>query len=313
MDRRPTKPKPLRPGDVIGICAPAGPVPTEELQRGIALLHARGYRTKVAKDVYTNLPPFPYLANEDNKRFQGLNSLLKDDEVGLILCARGGYGSQRLYPLFTPLPKRFGGKILCGYSDITGLHNALRGTIQRLHGPNLSTLLAMDKESQEWFWRLLEAPETPANLPQDSSTIDVLVEGQATGLLEGGNLCLLAHSCGTQFHPQFDGCIVLLEDVGEPLYRIDRYLTQLLNSGSFSNVAGFVLGTVTPAPGTNSGVEPNQLNKLWCDRLSPLNVPIVAGLRFGHVENPLAMPLGVRTELNATARVVTLCDTITSV
>ncbi len=302
----------LQPGDTIGLCAPAGPVPHEELAAGIAMLQARGYRTIVAEGVSGSVAPFPYLANDDEVRFSGLQALLNNPEVKLVLCVRGGYGTQRLYPWLPDLTTRHYQKILCGYSDITGLHTALRCNVSRIHGPNLSTLLAMDTSSSDWFWSLLEYPTSPIQLPATTETIDVLVPGKTVGTLEGGNLCLLAHSCGTRFQPQFSGCIVLLEDVGEPLYRIDRFLTQLLNSGAFHGVAGIVAGTVSPSAGSTESCEPQQLRQLWMDRLAPLGVPVVSGCRFGHISNPLALPLGLPAVLDTQTRCITLLASITT-
>ncbi len=296
----------MQPGDTIGICAPAGPVPEDELFRGVDLLHKRGYRTKVAAATVTEVQPLRYLANDDRSRLQGLHELLVDDDVGMVLCARGGYGTQRLYPYLPPLMRDYPNKVLCGYSDITGLHTAFRGRLTRIHGPNLSTLLAMDDLSSCWFWNLVEQHVAAVELPETETTLDVLVPGTASGVLEGGNLCILAHCCGTQFQPQFSNCIVLLEDVGEPLYRVDRYLTQLINSGALYNAVGFILGTVSPAAGATETVDSGELRQLWLDRLAPLQVPVVAGARFGHVANPYALPMGVHATLDADCRKITI-------
>jgi muramoyltetrapeptide carboxypeptidase len=304
------KPFALRPGDTIGIPAPSSPVPKEELEKGIAVIQARGYKVVLGKHVYEKAPTNDFLAGTDADRAADLNDLLTREDIHAVFCARGGYGAMRLWDRLNWKEIARHPKIVCGYSDITSLHLGLEHwcSLITFYGPNAGSLPRLDTVSADCFWRMVEKPETFGVFPADSSKMQTLVGGKAEGELAGGCLSLLAHACGSACTPDLRGKIVLIEDVSEASYRVDRYLTQLQNAGLLQQAAGFVVGTVTgwrkheeePPKSTPEGV--------WKDVLAPLGVPTIINFPFGHEPNPLTLPLGVHARLDADARTLTLLE-----
>ena len=191
-------------------------------------------------------------------------------------------------------------KLLLGFSDITALHEPLnaRGLVT-LHGPMVAALGQLRTEAtRDRLRALLFEPESVSDLlaPAGART---MVGGRAEGRLTGGNLALLAASIGTSTFARPDGAIVVLEDVSEDLYRVDRLLTQLLRSGWFDRAAGLVVGNFSEAG------DLTLITDLVTERLAPLGIPAVTGAAIGHEELNLAVPLGAPVALDATAATLT--------
>lgn len=308
------KPRTLKSGDTIGIVAPSSPIKEEGLRAGIAVLEARGYRVVVGEHILAKHVQNTYLAGTDVQRAADLNAMFARQDVDAIFCAGGGYGSMRLMDLLDWDTIRANPKPFVGYSDITSLHLALerKASLVTFHGKMVATLADMDETASHVFWRLLESPEPFGTLPADPDTLTTLVPGQAEGALAGGCLCLLAHACGSDFAPDFTDKIVLIEDVGEAIYRADRDLIQLRNAGLLDKAAGFVVGTITGWKRQEADPPLNSPDALWQDLLAPLGKPTIIGFPFGHEPNPLTLPLGVSARLDADARTLTLLEPATS-
>lgn len=313
MTTQKRKPARLCPGDTIGVAAPAGPVERDGLERGVAILQKRGYRVALGEHVLDTLPEYSYLAGRDADRAADLNALFADDTIDAIFCARGGYGSARLLPLLDWERIAAHPKLFVGFSDITSLHSALavRANLITIHGKMLTTLDRLDALSSEVFWRLLEEPTPLGLLPTPDAEIQTVVAGTAVGALAGGCLCLLAHACGTPDAPDFRDKIVVLEDVGEAVYRADRDLIQLRNAGHLEQAAGFIVGTITNWKQQEATPPQNTPDTIWADILAPLGKPLITGFPFGHEPNPLSLPLGVQAELDATSGQVRLLESAT--
>ncbi len=304
-------PKCLDPGDTIGVIAPSSPEQSSSLDDAVSMLENRGYRVLLGKHYNAVHNPLSYLAGCDNDKAEDLHSLWQDDSVKAVFCLRGGYGALRMYPyinerLFTGIPK-----IFAGYSDITALHLVINNHCNKitLHSPMLVSLAKLTDESAiDTFWHLVEKKETLGTLPADPEKMSTIVGGVVEGELAGGNLCILAHSVGSRFSPNFRGKIVLLEEVGEPVYRVDRYLTQLLNAGILQEAAGFVVGFDTGWEQHEKGDTRYNPESIWHDRLAPLGKPLITGFPFGHEPNPLTLPLGVVSRLDANERTLTLLE-----
>jgi muramoyltetrapeptide carboxypeptidase len=225
-------------------------------------------------------------------------SVWMNDDVSAVIAGRGGYGTQRMLDLLdwrrlveaTP-------KILVGFSDVTALHQAVasRLGLVTLHGHLVTTLGAAGEPSIEAMRRLLFEPRASDLFADESTTLRPVVQGSATGVLTGGNLTLLASEVGTALHRPARNGIVLVEDVDEEPFRIDRMLTQLIRSGWFEGVQGLVLGAFT-----DCGDE-EELQAVLFDRLVPLGVPIVAGFTFGHTPATHSVPFGVTATLDVPA------------
>jgi len=278
----------------VALVAPAGPVTPERLDRAVAVLGSWGVRVKNL--VAPGSRALPYLSDPDAERANLFTEAWLDPEVDVVLAARGGYGTQRMLDRIDwPGLRAAGPKVFAGSSDVTALHAAIA---EHLGLPTLFSPMPAgdywDDAGGEHLRRALLNPG-PVTLPGTGA----LVAGTARGRVTGGNLSLLAAGIGTAEQGGARDAIVVLEDVAEPVYRLDRMVTQLLRSGWFDGVAGVVLGTWTGCG------DPSRVRELMVDRLAPLGVPILAGVRFGHVEGALTVPLGVRAELDtATLRVV---------
>jgi len=293
--------KPLTPGALIGVIAPAGPTKPESLVALPALYERFGYRVRVFPGCAHSTG---YLAGEDSVRLADLHAALADDELAAIHCMRGGYGAMRLLDGIDPLLLRSHPKLLIGYSDITALHAlwALHG-LRTLHAPmGTSDLIRPGREADaQALFTLLQGglragtALAPALLPEPR----VCVPGQARGRLIGGNLSLVASLLGTRWAWQAQGAVLFLEDVSEELYRVDRLLTQLRLAGVLDAVAGFVLGSFTESE------SPDALLRQF---LLPLGKPVLGGWPSGHGTPNLPLPLGVMVELDAQAGTLTVLE-----
>ncbi|MCM2386934.1 S66 peptidase family protein [Streptomyces albipurpureus] len=298
-----TRARRLQPGAKVAIVAPSGPVPDERLDEGLEFLRGWGLEPVVMPHVRGAHRQFPYLAATDGQRARDLNEAWCDPSVSAVLCARGGYGAQRMVDLLDWTAIRAAGpKVFAGYSDITALHEAFatRTGLATLHGPMPGSLTFLkDESTRESLRATLFEPESVRVLGLE--TARPLVPGRARGITLGGCASMLAADLGTP-HARTDaaGGLVLLEDVGEDSYRIDRILTQLLRSGWLDGITGIALGSWAECGPYD------RVREVLVDRLGGLGVPVVEELGFGHGDRNLTMPLGVSAVLDADAGTVTL-------
>ncbi|MEV7967994.1 LD-carboxypeptidase [Sphaerisporangium sp. NPDC088356] len=267
-------PSRLRRGDRVAVVAPSGPVDPVRLARGRQVLTEMGLDVVVMPRVLNRRG---YLAGSDAGRAADLQEAWCDPDVRAVICARGGYGATRLLGLLDwAAMEAARPKILLGSSDVTALHQAfaVRLGVASCFGPmpacqTLSDDEGPEKASLAHLVSSLFETEMPAPVAGDQ----VIVPGHAEGPLTGGNLSLLAALCGTPYALRAEGHIVLLEDVGEAPYRIDRMLTQLLQAGCLKGALGIVLA---------SWVDCGDPTGVLIERLAPLEVPMIAGVPIGH-------------------------------
>ncbi|MGQ3554983.1 S66 peptidase family protein [Streptomyces rochei] len=256
----------------------------------------------VAPHVLDRHAAFDYLAGTDADRAADLQTAWCDPSVDAVLCARGGYGVQRMADLLDWEAMRAAGpKVLVGFSDITALHEAFatRLGLVTLHGPMAAGIdFLKNVRAQEHLKATLFAPETVRVIASGGTP---LAPGRARGVTLGGCLCLLAAEVGSPHaRASARGGLLCLEDVGEETYRLDRYLTQLLRAGLLDGVRGILLGSW-------HACEPyERLRPMLADRLGGLGVPVVEDFGFGHCEGALTIPFGVSAELDADAGTLTL-------
>jgi muramoyltetrapeptide carboxypeptidase len=296
------KPPRLAPGDFIGVLAPAGPVAEEEIQPGIEAFESLGFHVLPSPNL---LRREGYLAGSDDLRLHDFHTMFGDDRVKAIICARGGYGSLRLFDRIDfDLIKRHP-KILVGYSDITSLLLAVyrRANLVTLHGPVLKDITRNRGRNLELLVRLLTSDEL---ITLRFNAAKPIREGSASGRLIGGNLSLLTHLLGTPFMPSLKGALLFIEERGEAPYRIDRMLTQLRLSGLLDKCAGLMIGTFEECG------EVSDVTSLIEERLSDLPVPIMIGLPVGHGEENLAMPIGVKAVLDTSRMTLRLKERCTA-
>ncbi|WP_405793252.1 LD-carboxypeptidase [Streptomyces sp. NBC_01506] len=297
---RPPRP---RPGAKVAVVAPSGPVPADRLEAGLDILRGWDLDPVVAPHVRDTHREFGYLAGTDEARARDLQDAWCDPTIDAVLSARGGYGVQRMVDLLdwdamrAAAPKPF-----VGYSDITALHEAfaVRAGVSTLHGPMVAALTFLkDPATQESLRATLLEPETVRVIGLD--TAHGLIPGRAHGITLGGCVSLLAADLGTPHaRPSAAGGLLLIEDIEEEPYRLDRILTQLLRSGWLDGVAGIALGSWADCGPYDD------VRALMLDRLGGLGVPVVEELGFGHGPTNLTVPLGVPALLEASADTGTL-------
>ncbi len=302
MKRGAVKPAPalrpprLRRGDAIAVVAPAGPVVEARIARGLELLAER-YDVHCSRRIYERSG---YLAGDDSARAAELMLAFADDKIRAIVCARGGYGVMRILPRLDPALLSRRPKALIGFSDITALHAyAGRAGVASIHAPNCSQLGELPQEDLAAFFSLLEG-ESGAPIEGLSS---VGTSGVVEGPLVGGNLELVCSLVGTPWAFDLRGAVLLLEEVGERPYRIDRALTQLSLSGSLDGVAAVVVGDlVRCAEADGSGPSADEV---IAERLVPLGVPVLTGLPVGHGTRNRALGMHVQVRVDGGARRLT--------
>jgi muramoyltetrapeptide carboxypeptidase len=239
-----------------------------------------------------------YLAGTDAERLADLNEFAADDSIDAIWCIRGGYGAMRLLDELDFDAWRRRPKTLIGYSDITALHAALgrHAELVTFHGPTAREPLTSFSAAS-----LRAAVVDGINSCGTATDAVALHCGQARGVLAGGNLALLSSLAGTQYAPSLNGAILVLEDVNEPVYRIDRMLTQLHLSGMLNGVAGIALGQFTDIPDDPQAAD-RPLTTVWRELAERCGVPCLLGIPVGHINDQWTLPLGVSAVLNADER-----------
>jgi muramoyltetrapeptide carboxypeptidase len=284
----------LAPGARVALVAPAGPLRDEhDLHRSIANVSSFGWTAVPGEHV---LERDGYFAGSDEHRLADLNRFLRDDSIDAIWCIRGGYGAMRLldgidYDALARRPKA-----IVGYSDITALHAAIgrRCDVASYHGATArADLTELTRRS---LTAVLSEPWESLTIAQPSMT--PLRRGTARGRLAGGNLALVTALAGTPYMFDLDGAILLLEDVNEAVYRIDRMLTQLWLTGVLRNIAGIAFGSFTEIPEDPANAE-RPVDRVLEEFAARCGVPCISGFPMGHVADQYAYPLGAMATLNA--------------
>ena len=286
-------PKPLTPGDCIGIIAPAGQiVETDRLEQGIVILKEMGFEVKIPRQLW---PGTGYLADTDRNRALEFHKMWADDEVSALLALRGGFGCLRLLPFldFDELKKHQ--KMLFGFSDLTILHTMLQQNLDLIsfHGPMLTTLSSCNRESLERFHACLTGNW---NKTIHSKSIEILRGGaMVTGRLIGGNLSSLISILSTPFQPDFSDTILFLEDVGEPLYRLDRMFSQLSQCNLLQAPAAILLGDFSPSKEMDRLESIRFHEEIWTRVLElteSAKIPVWGNFPVGHGSNNLTLAHG---------------------
>jgi muramoyltetrapeptide carboxypeptidase len=290
------KPPALRPGDTIGIVAPASNVKREDLEAGCEGLRRAGYRPFYFDSI---LEQDLYFAGSAQRRARELEDMFQREDVRAIVCARGGYGSNYLLEALEWKTIKAHPKIFVGYSDLSTLLTYLSDSLGLVtfHGP----MVAKDWARQDgvdlpsWQAALAGAPAWEPDLDAGSGATG-LVEGSGEGILYGGCLSILVASLGTPYEIRTEGTILFLEDVAAKPFQIDRMLMQLNLAGKLKGVRGIVFGEMRDCVQTaNQGYT---LEEVVIRIVSELGVPVAYGVRSGHVtaEN-ITLPIGVPARL----------------
>ena len=291
--------KPLRAGDTIGIVAPSSTLADNSLEAGAAFLQSLGYRVKLGKSLAAS---WGYLAGTDEARAQDIHDAFADDSVDGIMCLRGGYGATRLLPLLDYDLIAAHPKIFIGFSDITALHTMFlqRCHMATVHGPMLLSLPKASEYTKEQLEKGLKNPFAagPVAVPEGRK-VEALVPGTAEGTLCGGNIMLLAATAGTPYELDGTGGIVLLEEIGEEAYSLDRMLRQLEQSGLPRRAAAFVFGEFTHCQPTEPAPYEFTVKEIIAQYAHRWGKPAVWGFPAGHGADNAWLPLGMTARLQS--------------
>jgi muramoyltetrapeptide carboxypeptidase len=309
------RPPRLARGCRVALVAPAGPLlERDDITRAEALCRALDYEPLTAVHAAGH---YGYFSGTDEERLGDLNAAFRDPTVDAVWCLRGGYGVTRILDGvdFEALARR--PRPVIGYSDITALLAAVgrRSGLVAFHGPTARA--AMPPFTRRHFDQVLTRPEPPGGLEPLPMPTDVLLPqadrvvtvcpGRADGILAGGNLSLLQCLIGTPWWPDLEGALLVLEDVNEDLYRIDRILAHLRAVGALSRLAGVLVGRFTSCRRhLDDGAL--GLDQVLAHYFAPLRIPVLLGLPIGHIEDQWTMPLGVRARMDADAGTVELLE-----
>ncbi len=299
------RPPRLAPGDTIGIVSPAGITwDPDRLAIFEESLAAMSFRTVVGEHA---MDRWGYLAGSDEHRASEINAMFADPGVKGVFALAGGWGTARLLPHIDYDLARQNPKVVLGFSDITSILIALyaKSGLVTFHGPTGNSTwnqftagyvrrVLMDAEAVS-FANPVAAGDT---LTVTENRIHTIRGGRARGVLVGGNLTVLTSIVGSEFLPEWEGCILFLEDVDEDIYRVDRMLTQLKLAGILAQLSGVVFGRCSDCdPG--SGYGSFTLKEILDHHFGPLGVPAFYGSMIGHIRDKFTIPVGVEAEVDA--------------
>ncbi|HVH81000.1 MAG TPA: LD-carboxypeptidase [Stellaceae bacterium] len=297
------KPPALRPGDTIGIVAPASNLKRADLDAGCNALRSAGYRPLYLDSI---LEQDLYFAGSVERRVRELEEMFARDDIRAIVCARGGYGANYLLKKLDLNIVRAHPKVFVGYSDLTTLltwfHDAA-GLIT-FHGPMVAKDWAHDGGVDLASWQAALCSAAPWDVPLGAG-VSALIDGDAEGLLYGGCLSILVASLGTPWEIKTEGTILFLEDIAAKPYQIDRMLMQLKLAGHFNAVRGIVFGEMLDCVQTAN--QNYTLQEVITRIVGDLGVPVAFGVPSGHVTSGnITLPFGVRAKLAVRRGHVTL-------
>jgi len=302
------RPPALRPGDTVGLITPATYVSDpDRLVLAARTVEYFSLKPRMGRNVAKR---FGYLGGSDQERLDDLHAMFADPAVKGVFSIRGGYGSERLLDRIDYGLIRRNPKVFLGYSDITALHLAIQkhAGLATFHGPVM--ISGFSEFTRNAFRRALfdsrpagALTNPPASDPlRPAHTLRTVRPGRARGRLTGGNLTLISTTLGTPYEIDTRGRILLLEDVDEQPYGIDRALTQLRLAGKLQAAAGIVFGECTDCrprefqPAFESSFS---LGEVLDQILGPLDMPVLSGLTFGHTDDQLTLPMGAMATLDA--------------
>jgi muramoyltetrapeptide carboxypeptidase len=286
------RPRALRVGSRVALVAPAGPVDTERLETSVERCRAQRLEPVVFPAAAGRVG---YMSGTDAVRLGDLQAAFNDPSVGAVWALRGGYGTLRIVDALDLRRQREDPIPYIGFSDNTSLHvrHAAMGVVS-FHAPHPGGDFPV--ETEEAFQRVLFSSDPPGLLKARAGdpVPRSLAAGRAVGPLVGGNLSILAAMCGTRHQLSGRGCILFLEDVSEPAYRVDRMLTQLTGAGVLEGIVGLALGRFTESPDE----EAHPVAGVLAETAARLGVPVVADLPFGHVVHNCTLPVGAMARLD---------------
>ncbi|MCR4880770.1 MAG: LD-carboxypeptidase [bacterium] len=283
------KPKALQKGDTIAIIAPSGHVSYQEkFETAQKYFENLGYEVKIFPNAKNKNG---YLAGTDEERIFDLEAAFCDKNVKLIMTARGGYGAARILDKIDYKIIKNNPKIFCGYSDITAFHSAIykKTGLVTFHAPFALADFGsetVDEYTERNFWKRIT--KNDLSEVENAFAYTCVNGGKVSGELVGGNLCVLTSILGSGFEPDFKNKILYIEDVNEPLYKIDRMLAQLRLNGIFKEIKGLLVGIFSS--------DEEDFDKKVIELLKELETPCGYGFSASHETPKATLPLNIKYE-----------------
>ncbi|MFH1195917.1 MAG: LD-carboxypeptidase [bacterium] len=305
------KPQKISRGDLIGIIAPASSVTDDSLiQKSYNYFEGLGYKVRLGKNIYKKNG---YLAGTDEQRLVDLHDFFSDKNIKAIFCLRGGYGSGRLLDKINYDMIKKNPKIFVGYSDITSLQMAFLSKVGLVtfSGPMAATdfICELHPNAEDFFWRIITSNKKIGKvINPNREKFNIIKKGQSEGILVGGNLSILISLFGTGYLPLLKNFILLLEEINENPYKIDRMLNQLRLAEYFKNMRGVILGEFVDCNEPDKNKNSLSLNEVIIDYFGKMKIPIISNFMYGHINEKLTIPFGIKSKLNASRSSVEILE-----
>lgn len=292
-------PPPLKPGDTIAIVSPSSIIKPQNVYRALPTLRDQGWETITGEHAFDRHGTF---AGTDRARLADMTMALTSPDINAVLCSRGGYGAVHLLEQLDRLPLEDTPRWVIGYSDISAIHALLtsRG-IASIHAPMAKHIAdhGADNPDTAALFAILRGEGVEYRLDPDPCNH----EGEASGMLVGGNLSVIAGLIGTRWDPVQPGRILFIEDVGEPLYKIERIIYQYRLSGVLGRLAGLIVGKFA---GCSPDADFPSATRLIADLVKDYSYPAAFDIPVGHVTHNIPLICGAGCTLSVTPTEVTI-------
>ena len=281
------RPAPLKPGNVLGICAPSARFDTEKLNMGIQVLKSLGFEVKVPEEIFEKKR---YFAGDDMVRANVINQLFSDQKIDGIICVRGGFGAMRILDYLSWNNIKQNPKPFVGFSDSTAILLSIIGETGNpvIHGPNVVSFANAQKQTIDSFYNTILGSVDEIEVTHGQ----IIKPGKCTGVLKGGNIATISHLLGTKFQPDFNNAVLFIEDIGEPAYKIDRMLIQMKMAGLFTGIQGVVTGSFEKCSNDK------YIEEILFEIFEEYSIPVLSGLDAGHGMVNLSLCMGTCVKMD---------------
>jgi muramoyltetrapeptide carboxypeptidase len=296
------KPSRLKKGELIGIISPASSSTNPlSIENGVRYIEKLGYKVELGRSVGKSNG---YLAGSDDERAHDLNYMFNNKNIKAIFCLRGGYGASRILDKINYKQIHLNPKIFVGYSEITSLQMAIlqKTGLVTFAGPMVAPDFGgeVSKYTEEFFWEIITSNKKMGKLKYpEYEKLAAITKGNAAGKIFGGNLAVFAALIGTEYFPDLKDKILMLEDIDELPYRIDRYLNQLRITKVFKKIKGIILGRFVDCYERDPNKKTLTLGEVMEDYLKDLKIPVIYTFPHGHIKDKVTVPFGINVRINA--------------